>query len=297
LAAHFARSICDRGERCLYFAFEESPGQIVRNMRTIGLNLAPFIDNGLLKIASSRPTLQGLEMHLLEMHRNIREQRPRAVVVDPVTNLIAAGNLIDTSSMLTRLIDFLKTNGITAVLTSLTSGGTNPEATDVGISSLIDAWIILKDFEVNGERNRAVQVLKARGLSHSNQIREFLVTPRGIRLLEPYLGPSGVLTGSARLAQETADRERELARRLEAARGELSLRGRQKELEAKMAALKAESDLVDQELSNVGAREKDRLDRGAKDQSAMASSRRERSSPDASARRERSRNGGGRNVR
>ncbi|HLY73054.1 MAG TPA: circadian clock protein KaiC, partial [Planctomycetota bacterium] len=178
LATHFAADACRRGERCVYFAFEESPGQIVRNMRTIGLDLAPWLDGGLLKIISSRPTLQGLEMHLLRMHQEIQQHRPRVVVVDPVTNLINAGNLIDTKSMLMRMIDFLKTRGITALMTSLTPGGAAVEATEIGISSLIDTWIILRDLEVGGERNRAIQVLKARGVSHSNKIREFLVTER-----------------------------------------------------------------------------------------------------------------------
>ena len=292
VSAHFADAACRRGERCLYFAFEESPGQIVRNMRTIGLDLAGWLDGGLLKIISSRPTLQGLEMHLLRMHQEIQQQRPRAVVVDPVTNLINGGNLIDTKSMLVRMIDFLKTQGITALLTSLTTGGTSTEATDVGISSLVDTWIILRDLELGGERNRAIQVLKARGVSHSNQIREFLVTREGIRLVEPYLGATGVLTGSARLAQEAADREREAAARLDAQRGQLALLGRQKTLAAQMAALKAEADLVAQELSKSSSGEKDRQDREARDRTAMAISRRQEIGSPRPARRARSRNGG-----
>jgi len=275
LSAHFAAEACRRGERCVYFAFEESPAQIVRNMRTIGLDLAPWLDGGLLKIISSRQTLQGLELHLLRMHQEVERHRPRAVVVDPVTNLINAGSVIDTKSMLTRMIDFLKTRGITAFMTSLTAGGASVEATDVGMSSLVDTWIILRDLELGGERNRAIQVLKARGVSHSNQIREFLVTPQGIRLLEPYLGASGVLTGSARLAQEAADREREASARLESERGQLSLLGRQKTLAAQIAALKAEADLVAQELSASASGEKDRQDREARDRTAMAISRRQ----------------------
>ena len=262
-------------------------------MRTVGLDLAPWIQKGVLEIVSSRPTLQGLEMHLLQMHRKILEQRPRAVVVDPITNLISAGNLMDTKSMLTRLIDFLKTSQITTVLTSLTSGGTDLEATEVGISSLVDTWIILKDLESGGERNRAIHVLKARGVPHSNQLREFLVTGDGIRLVDPYLGPSGVLTGSARLAQEAADREREVARRLEAEHGELSLRARQKALEAQMASLKAETDLVDKQLSRIAVQERGRLERHARDQDAMADSRRQTGNAAQKAHWEKGRNGGG----
>jgi circadian clock protein KaiC len=251
----------------------------------------------LLEVVSSRPTHQGLEMHLLQMHRKIREHRPRVVVVDPVTNLIAAGNLIDTKSMLTRLIDFLKSSSITVVLTSLTSGGRDLEATDVGISSIIDTWIILKDLELGGERNRAIQVLKARGVPHSNQVREFLVTPDGIRLVDPYLGPSGVLTGSARLAQEAADRERDVARRLEAEIGEQSLRAKRKSLEAQMASLQAEAELVGKQLSKAATREQERQERESRDKTAMAFSRREAGIPVREAARGKSRNGGGGRVR
>jgi circadian clock protein KaiC len=215
LAASFAHATAKRGERCLYLAFEESPKQLVRNMSTIGLELEPLIAKGLLRMHASRPTFHGLEMHLVQIHKMVVEFEPAAVVIDPISNFSASGSNSDASLMLLRLIDFLKSRKITAFLTHLTSGGKATEATDIGISSIIDTWLLMRDIELGGERNRGLYVLKSRGMKHSNQIREFVFTPEGIQLLDVYVGPEGVLTGSMRAAQEAREQAAALALREE----------------------------------------------------------------------------------
>jgi circadian clock protein KaiC len=181
MAAHFVDAACGRKQRCLYFAFEESPQQIVRNMRSIGLDLEPCIKKGLLRFHATRSSVYGLEMHLVTCHKLIREFKPDVVVLDPIGNLTNAGTELDATAMLTRLMDYLKSEGITALWTSLTSGA-ELEKTDVGISSLVDTWLLLRDIELSGERNRAMYIVKSRGMAHSNQIREFLLTDHGIEL-------------------------------------------------------------------------------------------------------------------
>jgi circadian clock protein KaiC len=240
LAATFAAATCRRGERCLYFAFEESQDQLLRDLRSIGLDLAPFVRRGLLHFELARPTFFGLEMHLGRMHRRIDQVRPAAVVVDPITSLLSAGAPADVHPMLFRLIDFLKQRGLTAFLTALTSGGATPEATDLGVSSIVDTWLLLRDIELSGERNRGMFVLKSRGMAHSNQIREFRFTNQGIELADVYLGPVGVLTGSARLAQEALERSAAGARRQEIERKQRVMQRRRAALEAQIAALRAE---------------------------------------------------------
>lgn len=196
-AAHFANAACERGERCLYFAFEESPSQILRNMRSVGLDLERWIDRGLLRIIASRPTSTGLEGHLARMHRDISEFKPSVVVIDPITNLVTAGEAAAVKSMLTRLIDYLKMNNITAVFTNLTIKG-YVEETAIGISSLMDAWILLREMEVlvrdvSGgapERQRAIHLLKSRGMSHSRKMEPFEISDDGIQMLS--------FTGSSR---------------------------------------------------------------------------------------------------
>lgn len=191
LAAHFAQAICERGERCLYLAFEESPSQLVRNMRSVGLDLQPAVDRGLLEICSTRPTLNGLEMHLANIHRSVSRFKPSAVVLDPMSNMLTSGTASAAQSMLIRLIDYLKALGVTAYLTSLTGGNQNPEQTEMGVSSLVDAWILVRDAEFNGSRSHGLYVLKARGMSHSRQVRELVLTDRGIELREPVNAPAG----------------------------------------------------------------------------------------------------------
>jgi circadian clock protein KaiC len=203
LAAHFADAACRRGERCLYFAFEESPSQITRNMASIGIDLAPWMRRDLLRIHAQRPTALGLEAHLVAMLRLIDEWRPRVVIVDPVTNMIAVGSETEVKAMLARLIDFMKQRQITALFTSLTEGGGAAERTDLGVSSLMDVWMLVGNLEANGERNRAIQIVKARGMAHSNQVREFVMTDHGVTLVDVSRRPDGsVAIGSARGAQQ-----------------------------------------------------------------------------------------------
>lgn len=219
IAAHFVDATCRRGERALYFAFEESPDQIVRNMRSIGIDLGASMKKGLLRIQAARPTLYGLEMHLSTMIKAVQTFKPSVVVVDPLNSFISGGNSNDIKMMLMRLVDFLKTVRITGLFTSLTMGDNAIESTNVAISSLIDTWVLLRDIEASGERNRALYLLKSRGMAHSNQVREFLLTDGGAQLRDVYIGPAGILTGSARAAQEALDeaaqrlREEEIGRR------------------------------------------------------------------------------------
>jgi circadian clock protein KaiC len=203
LAAHFAEATCRRGERCLFFAFEESASQIARNMRSIGVDLEPWMRRDLLRVHAQRPTALGLEAHLVAMHRLIDAYQPQVVVVDPVTNMIAVGSETEVKAMLARLIDFMKVRQITALFTSLTEGGRSAERTDLGVSSLMDVWMLLGNPEANGERNRTVQVVKARGMAHSNQVREFVMTDDGIQLVDVSRRLDGsVAIGSARGAQQ-----------------------------------------------------------------------------------------------
>ena len=273
LAAHLARESCARGERCLYFAFEESESQIVRNMTSIGVDLRPWIKKGLLKFVAGRPTANGLEMHLAVMHRAIRQFQPRMVVVDPVSNLAEAGILRDASLMLTRLIDFLKGEQITAIFTSLTAGGEQKEETEVGISSVIDTWLLVRSIELGGERNRGLYVIKSRGMAHSNQIREFLLTPRGIDLLDVYVGPEGVLTGSMRLSREAREKAEEAERARDADLRRRVSERRRRALEAQIAALRGE---LEEEVAidrGTEAGERERMARASETRQAMARSR------------------------
>jgi circadian clock protein KaiC len=205
VASHFAEAACRRGERCLYFAFEESPDQIIRNMRSIGIDLEPWTRRDLLRVHAQRPTALGLEAHLVAMHRLIDEWKPRVVVVDPITNMTAVGSEIEVKAMLARLIDFMKLRQITALFTSLTEGGAAAERTDLGVSSLMDVWMLLGNPEANGERNRTIQIVKARGMAHSNQVREFVMTDHGVELLDVSRRADGsVAIGSARGARQQA---------------------------------------------------------------------------------------------
>ncbi len=240
LAAHFVDAACSRGERALYFAFEESPSQIIRNMRSIGIDLEPWVKKGLLLFQATRPSFAGLEMQLTMMHKTVNAFKPQVVVVDPLNGFVIGGNEVEVKSMLMRLADFLKTNQITTLFTSLTSGGSPTELTDVAISALIDTWLILRDIEIGGERNRALSILKSRGMAHSNQIRECLLSNKGVELCEVYVGAGGVLTGSARLAQEALEQAGKLTRKQETERRQLELGSKRVALEAQIDAMRAE---------------------------------------------------------
>jgi circadian clock protein KaiC len=259
VAAHFVDAACRRGERCLYFAFEESPKQIVRNMRSVGVDLEPWVRKGLLRFHAARPTYAGIEEVLLVTHKHIASFQPSIVVVDPMTNLLQVSTLNEVRSMLTRLVDFLKTKEITAVFTSLTLAGGSLEANEADVSSLMDTWLLLKTIEVGGERNRAIYVLKSRGMEHSNQIREFVLTNDGLRLLDVYLGPEGVLTGSARVTQEGREKAAGTSRQQQ-----LDGRGRELErkreiFEARMTMLRAEFE-VEEEVIQQSISESKLLD-------------------------------------
>ncbi len=255
LAAAFALAACERGERCLYFAFEESPAQIVRNMKSIGLDLEPMVKKGLLRFHAIRPSLHGLEMHLVTKHKAVDEFKPSVVVLDPISSLVAVGTPTEAKSMLTRLIDFLKSEGITAVFADLVTGRGTVEQADNEISSLIDTWILLRDLESNGELNRGLQIIKSRGMSHSNQIREFLLTNKGIDLLDVYLGPAGVLTGSARIAQAAEGKAEFLVQQQQQVRKQHEWRRRRSTLERQMAELRAQSEMEEEEERQIRAQE------------------------------------------
>ncbi len=273
MTASFANAACERGEKCVYMAFEESPSQIMRNMRSIGLHLEPQIRKGLLTIHATRPTLYGLEGHLATSQQLIDQHKPSVVVLDPVTNLLNAGAAMDVQAMLTRLVDYLKEKGITTLMTTLTVGHHGLEQTEVDISSLIDTWILLRDIESGGERNRGMYILKSRGMAHSNQIREFRITNHGIELLDVYVGPAGVLTGSARLAQEARELAEETIRRQGVRRQQVEREARRRALEAQIAALHAELVAHNQIVQQAGLEEQGRQAQAEKSRDAMARSR------------------------
>jgi circadian clock protein KaiC len=218
VAVKFAYAAAMRGERALFFSFEESPNQIIRNMRSIGLHLEPLVKRGLLRFHSARPSLYGLEMHLATIFKEISAFQPRVVIMDPINSLMDAGTESEGRGMVTRLIDFLKAGQVTSLFTGLTQSEIGVDRGEGAMSSLMDAWVLLRDLEGNGERNRVLYVLKARGMARSNQVREFLISDRGIDVVDAYIGVSGVLTGSARVAQEDLERAANLADQQEAAR-------------------------------------------------------------------------------
>ena len=233
LAAHFVDAACRRGERSLYFAFEESQKQIIRNMKSIGIDLGQWVDLGLLQFRNVRTTLYGLEMHLVVMHRAIDEFNPDIVVIDPISNLVASATEAEAKSMLARMIDYLKMKQITAFCTDLSATSMSLERTEVGISSLMDTWLLVQALEVGGERNRGLYLLKSRGMAHSNQVREFILSDTGAQLRDVYIGPGGVLTGSARVAREALDK----AVSLECLE---DIESKQREIERKKVAIEAQ---------------------------------------------------------
>jgi circadian clock protein KaiC len=250
MGAHFIDAACRRGENAILFSFEESPQQVIRNMRSIGLDLGRWVKKGLLHLESARPTAFGLEMHLVRMHHLLKANKPKVVVIDPISGLLPGGSEHDVHALVLRIVDFLKHSGATGFFTALNEED-DLQATALSISSLVDAWVLLRNVEVNGERNRLLYVLKSRGMAHSNQIREFLLTDRGVRLRDVYLGPGGVLTGSARVAREAAERREEALRQRETRDRELTMRLTLRALEAKIAELQAEKVAHQNELTSV----------------------------------------------
>ena len=255
IGAKFADTACRRGERAILFAYEESPEQLLRNMRSVGIDLAPWVKKGLLQIHSSRPTMHGLEQHLVMMHDTVLAFQPSVVVVDPISNLTLDDTEAEVKPTLMRLIDFLKKLQITSVFTSLTTGGNAPEDSQIGVSSLMDTWLLLRNLEFNGERNRLISVLKSRGMAHSNQVREFLMSDAGIDLRDVYLGGDRVLTGTSRVAQETQERAAAELRQEDHARKLRQLAAKRKALDAQIAALVAEGEAEEAEVNFAIAQE------------------------------------------
>ncbi len=255
VAAHFVDAACRRGERCLYFAFEESRNQILRNMRSIGIDLEQWVKKGLLEFRNSRPTLCGLEMHLVTMHKAIELFNPAIIVIDPISNLVTSASENEVKSMLSRLIDFLKMKGITAFCTDLTAASGSLERTEIGISSLMDAWLLLQAIEANGERNRGLYILKSRGMEHSNQIREFYLTDNGVQLRDVYVGSSGVLTGAARIAQVAREKADKLTRSQDVEQKQRDIERKKTVIEAQIAALRTGLDAEKEDLELAIARE------------------------------------------
>jgi circadian clock protein KaiC len=274
VAAHFVEAACRRGERAQMFLFEESPAQMMRNMKSIGIDLQPWADRGLLEFHASRPSAHGLETHLSRMHRAIDRFRPSVVVVDPVSSLLSVATEADVHGTLTRLIDYLKGAGITALLTSLSSGKTEDERTDTAISSIVDTWLLLVTLESSGERNRGIYVLKARGIGHSNQIREFLLTDHGVELIDVSVGAAGVLTGSARVAQQAEERAAALAQEQELERRQRALARLKTAFDAELASLRAKFETEQADLTSGIAEHRARVARVKEDKTDIARNRR-----------------------
>lgn len=273
IAAHFAEAACKRGERVLYFCFEESPNQLMRNMLSIGIKLEPWVRKGLLQFQATRPTFYGLEMHLAVTHKLVNEFKPDIVILDPINTFVVGDKEFEIKTMLMRIVDFLKANQITALFTSLTSTDSNLESSDVGISSLIDTWLLLRDIELNGERNRGMYVLKSRGMANSNQIREFILTNHGVELRDVYVGASGVLTGSARIAQEALENAEVLTRKQDIERKKREIERKRKALEAQITTLHTNFELEESEAFKQIETEQEMIKRLEEDKMEMALSR------------------------
>jgi circadian clock protein KaiC len=251
IAGNFVNQSCKDGMRCVYFAFEESPQQIIRNMRSIGINLQGYVDSGLLHFSAARPTLYGLELHLLSMTKFIEKVKPEVVVLDPITNLITVGSTSEVKSLLTRLIDYLQSKGITVMFTALALKDNKSEQSDEGVSSLVDAWLLVRDIEANGERNRGLYIMKSRGMKHSNQVREFVISDQGLKLVDVFLGPEGVLTGSAREEQQLLEKTGMALRDHAVSRKDREIERKRLVLESKIATLKEEFESIQEELNRT----------------------------------------------
>lgn len=251
IAAYFANECCNNGKRCIYFAFEESPKQIIRNIRSISVDLEKHVKKGLLEFHAARPTLHGLEMHLVSIYKMIKKFKPDVVILDPITNLVTVGSVSEVKAMLIRLIDFLQEEQITVMFTALTLNTVVSEQTDEGVSSLVDAWLLVRDIEFNGERNRGLYIIKSRGMKHSNQVREFIITDRGLDLVDVYLGPDGILTGSAREARKIEEETGVALRDYAFNAKDREVVRKRKVLEAKISSLQTEFESVEEELNKV----------------------------------------------
>lgn len=271
LAASFVAAACDRGERSLFFAFEESPAQVVRNMASVGIELREHLESGLLKFESARPSLYGFEMHLARMHRDIERFDPSIIVVDPISAF--RGPSMEIHATLIRLADICKSRGVTALFTSLTSADTAMTEGERSISSLMDTWVSLTGLEANGERNRVLSLIKARGMNHSKQLREYRLTDNGIEMVPVYVGPDGVLTGTARVAQEAREREAELARQDALAGRRRALEHRRVNVERQIAELQAELENEETEVQRLSEHDEGQANTRAAERSVMGTLR------------------------
>lgn len=256
IASHFANAACLRKERCLYLAFEESPDQIIRNMKSINLDLERHVKNGYLKFHASRPTLYGLEMHLVVFYKLIKQFKPKVVILDPITNLVTVGDISEVKSILIRLIDFLQNEQITVLFTALLFNNSSMAYTDEQVSSLVDNWLLVQDIELNGERNRGLYILKSRGMKNSNQVREFVISDSGISIEEVAIGPSGVLTGSARANYNLEMAADEALRVKVSDRINKEIANKKWILDAKIADLISQFELEKEEMNRIFDEEK-----------------------------------------
>jgi circadian clock protein KaiC len=273
VAASFANAACAAGERALLFSFEESADQSVRNMRSLGIDIDQWIKSGKLRYIATRPTFYSLEMHLAVMLREVTRFDPGLVILDPISSFLESGDRMEIQSMLLRVVDFLKGRGVTAVFTHLMHGQDSVVQTDAGLSSIMDAWILLLNREVNGEFNRELYLLKARGLSHSNQVREFVMSDDGIKLVPTYLGENGALTGSARKNEEAKSRQAEMRRNADMSRAQQQIQQKRRRAKAQMEALQAELDADEIELNAMMRNEDDYRRQTADDRIEMERSR------------------------
>jgi circadian clock protein KaiC len=270
-ASHFANAACERGERCLFFAFEESPEQIMRNTRSVGLDLRRHVESGLMRFMAARPSLYGLEMHLTLMNREVERFKPDAVVIDPISAFY--GPASEVNAMLLRVVDLLKNGGVTAFFTNLTALDRASDQTDVGLSSLMDTWIGLHDIEANGERNRGLYLLKSRGMGHSNQIREYRITAGGITLVAPYLGAGEVLTGTARQGQEARERAEALQAQQLHERRTREFESKRQATERQIAELRSALEAEADEIRILGEEARERSARLLAEQESVSRTR------------------------
>lgn len=245
LAATFAAAAAARGEKALFISFDEAASQIVRNVRSIGLGLQPHIDSGHLVIHMLRAGQDLVETHYLEILRMLDAERPDCLVIDPISALLKAGG--DAASYLSaeRLLDTVKSRGITTLMTSLVDpSGSQEETTAAHVSTIADTWIALNNKVINGERNRTLSIVKSRGTHHSNQMRELILSDRGIDLADVYSYGSDVLLGTARINKA---HEEALGQRRE----EMARERRRKELEHRIEQAEARRREVEHEVAEL----------------------------------------------
>ena len=270
IACSFVNAACERGERCLYFAFEESKDQIARNMSSIGINLDQWIKKGKLSIHATRSSHYGIEAHLAQMIKAISAFKPQVVIIDPISNLVTSGFDTEVGSMLSRLIDYLKKDLVTILFTNLTHGGKALEITDIGISSVMDTWLLLRDIELGGERNRVMYILKSRGMAHSNQLREFLISDHGLDLMDVYLGSDGVLTGTSRFTQVARMNAVEKKRQREISRLQTEIERKRKIMDARISLIREEDESAEDELKSLLIQEQKLDEESGSDQTEIA---------------------------